>query len=91
MKKKLKLPKVAMGDAWKVTRAEYIERNMPARAMGGGVCETILARFHAIAVQIALAAGENPARRVVAESHEILGSESTYPRKIVKKYPFLKK
>ena len=76
---------------WKMSRKEYTKLRMPANAMGGGVCERILAREHAIRVQIALVAGEAVSSRRVMESHEILGAESEYPQALVEKYPCLRK
>ena len=76
---------------WKMSRREYTKLRMPARAMGGGVCERILAREHAIQIQVALVAGKAVSPRRVMESHEILGAESKYPRALVEKYPCLRR
>lgn len=75
--------------AWKMNRHRYTMLNMPLNAMGGGVCERILARQHAIHVQNAMVKGENVKPSIVREAHDILGNESKYPRKLIKKYPFL--
>lgn len=72
-----------------MSREEYTQANMPAKAMGGGVNERILARQHAIAVQKALAEGKNPSEENVMQSHEILGKESDYPPEALKQYPKL--
>lgn len=74
-----------------MTREEFVEANMPARAMGGGVPEAILSRRWAVAVQNAMARGDRPPADKVLLADEIIGpGRSAYPPEILADYPDLK-